>query len=424
VAEGGLFLYQTKTFPILKDKPEASTLLTNSVALRFILGLISMLIFIGIGFLSGKSTDVILFCLFLGLTLLLNNIMGAFSAVLYGYERFGLFGLISSGFQLSSALLGIAAVYAGLGLPGIGLAQLSSILVTALFTSYYVSRKVCRIQWNLSFKSVQRLFRSAIPLGIISILAILYFRTNIAILSFLKGDTVVGYYTAAFQIVGGFMVICTTFASVLLPRMSRLLSDDREKLLYLYKKAYKFMFFIGSGVAVGIIMISKPLIILLYTNEYSISADILAVLIWVTMLMFTNTLQGTLLIARNANRALLIITAISAGLNITLCFVFIPPYGFYGAAFAVLAGEFTSWILCYIYNIKFLPLRELIYMIVPTLFSCVLMAAVLYYVEFSSPIIAIPAGAFIYALSIFVFRGISLDDIHTIRNMLKFSKDY
>jgi len=382
-----------------------------------------MLVFIGIGLLSGKTADVKLFCLFLGLTLLFNNLLGAFSAVLYGYERFGLFGLISSGFQASSALLGIGAVYAGLGLPGIGLAQLSSILVTALFTSYYVSAKVCGIKWNLSFKGLQRLFKAAIPLGIISILAILYFRTNIAILSFLKGDKVVGYYTAAFQIVGGFMVICTTFASVLLPRMSRLLVDDRERLLLLYKRAFKFMFFIGSGVAVGIIMISKSLIVFLYTSEYSISADILAVLIWVTMLMFTNTLQGTLLVARNANRALLIITAIAAALNITLCFLLIPPYGFYGAAFAVLAGEFISWILCYIHNIRFLPVKELLYMIIPAFFSCVIMAVILYYVEFPSSLIAILAGAFIYALSIFVFRGISLDDIRTIKNTLRLSKD-
>ena len=387
------------------------------------LGFISMLVFIGIGLLSNKTTDVKLFCMFLGISLLLNNVLGAFSAVLYGYERFGLFGLISSGFQTSSTLLGIGAVYAGLGLPGIGLAYLSSVLAAALFTSYYVSNKVCGIKWNLSYKSVQGLFRSAIPLGIISILAILYFRTNIAILSFIKGDEVVGYYTAAFQIVGGFMVICTTFASVLLPRMSKLLVDDREKLLYLYKKIFKFLFFVGSGIAVGVIMISKSLIVLLYTSKYSISADILVVLIWVTMLMFTNTFQGSLLVARNANRALLTITAIAAGLNLALCFLLIPSYGFYGAAFAVLAGEFLSWILSYVYNVRFLPVKDLLRIIIPTFFSCAIMAAVLKYVQFSSLITAVLTGSFIYVLSIFLFRGINLDDIRAIRNILKLSRD-
>jgi O-antigen/teichoic acid export membrane protein len=420
MAECGLFPYLTSTLPLLRGSPGASDLLSQGVMLRFILGLIIAVIFLAVGFISGKPIEVKIFVALLAATLLFNNIMGGFYSALYGFERFGFYGLLSAGAQIVGTGLTFMALYYGFGLVGIGAALLATTAVACVVAATFVSTKVCRPS-PFSFTGLFELFKKAAPFGIMTILVVFYYRANFAILSFLKGDEAIGYYNAAFAIVAGIVVLTTTFGATLLPRMSKLYSDDRDGLMTLYRKAFRYLMLAGLGIAFGGMAISKNLMTFLYSPLYAPSAGALSALVWVSALTFTNPLQGSLLVVRNSRRHLVIMSALGALCSIIMGFIMIPHFSFVGAGIALLLSELIIWVYSFILNREFLPLQYLISILWRALVAAAAMVLILSLVHNSSAIWLILLGATIYIGMLFTMRALLVEDVRLISRTIGLS---
>jgi len=417
VAESGLFLHQVRVYPILKDDNETAVFLTDGIFLRLLLGVVTSLIFIAVGFLSGKPQEVETLFILLAIAMLCNTLLGSFSAILYSKERFGLYGLILITTQILILIIAGSALYMGMGLVGIGLGQAIAAVIMLAFSAWYVSARICRPIIDISSERIKSLFLSALPLGIMGILLIFFYRINITVLSYIKGDDAVGYYNASFQIINGLMAISSTFASVLLPRMSKYLSESPEKLTRLYRTAFRIMVFAGIGFAVGTVCVSDRLISFLYSAKYEQAGKALSVLIWVSALMFSNNLQGSLLVARNKNKLLVIMTSIAAALNLLGSFFMIQHYGYIGAAISVLAGEFFIWVFSYIINKEFMPPEVLFsYLWRAALAGGIMFTALKTFSQFGLYLL-IPAGAILYILVLIVIGGFSKDDVSILKNL-------
>ncbi|OGC92010.1 MAG: hypothetical protein A2W25_00915 [candidate division Zixibacteria bacterium RBG_16_53_22] len=423
ISEFGLYPIQIRETSIHRGDDVAGRLIVSTLAARTILGGFSLVVILAIALLSDKAPDVRMVIILLGLGMFVTNLFGSFAAVLMGLERFKAFGIFSGLYALGFTLLAITAMKLGFGLVGIGASQLCiGLIVTAVGTSFvwrYVMRPIGGIDLAQSF----RVLLLAAPLGLTSLLTAIYYRADFILLSHFKGDIVVGYYNAAYTIVNTMLLFAATFSGTLLPRFSNLFVNDFEILGRLYRIAFKYLLFVGIGLAFGTVILAGPLMNLLFGEEYLPAAAALMILIWASALMFVNSLQGTLLVASNMKRQLVYLTGAAALVNLIVNFSLIPAIGIRGAAMAKVSCELTAgvWalILCRGHN----PFRETGGHLGKALVAGLAMIAALLLASQLHVLARVAIGAVVYALGLVVFKGLDTEDFKMVGKIIGFRRD-
>lgn len=99
------------------------------------------------------------------------------------------------------------------------------VFVNAIFNGIYASRKV---KFTLRGIQIKKYMNPFLYLGLYMILTNMYTSFNVIYLGFVKGDAEVGFYTTATKLYTIILSLFTAFTSVMLPRMSALLSEKKE----------------------------------------------------------------------------------------------------------------------------------------------------------------------------------------------------
>jgi O-antigen/teichoic acid export membrane protein len=347
---------------------------------------------------------------FLSITMIINTCAGSFTSTITGYEKFRLYSFLAMATQAIGTILGIIALYLGFGLSGIGGTQLITAMASALIIFLLVYKMMGSFSLRGSIKEAFKVVREAAPLGAAAILTTIYYRSVFLLLSFIKGDEVVGYYNSAYALVMGLLVVPATFSSTLLPRMSDYFRNDPERLDNLYRTGFKYMFYFGISVAVGATILAGPIYQLVYPESYKPGAAVLQILIWALALMFVNALQGAHLVARNLKKQLMYFTLGGAVVNIALNLILIPSYSFTGAAVGSVASEIVTGVGSFIVLRKSLPLKVFINWILRLLPGIVLMIIVLAVTPGFNVIVRIILGATAIVGSLFLFGGLNKND--------------
>lgn len=224
-------------------------------------------------------------------------------------------------------------------------------LVVAEIISFGLSYALIRNRFGTCYPSFDlskwyKLIMKATPLAIGVILSALYFRLDIIMLKLMKGDEVVGLYSAAYKLIEAFTIFPSVIVMVLFPSLVKDYNINIHKLKEKMNKS--LIYFISMGVicAVFLSMFSKKIIVALYGNNFVSSSITLQVLSWALLFIFINYLLSYVLISVGKEKKntinLLIITSINIGLNLLL----IPEYGHIGAGWATLISEFVLMVLC------------------------------------------------------------------------------
>jgi O-antigen/teichoic acid export membrane protein len=107
-------------------------------------------------------------------------------------------------------------------------------------------------------------------------------------------------------------------------------------------------------IAVGVSVLSGPLIFLLYGTSYAESAPILAIHVWAGPFVFLGAALSRWLIAEDRLRFSLVRHGTGALVNVALNLILIPPLGGIGAAISTLVSyAVASFGACFLYA----PLR-------------------------------------------------------------------
>ena len=360
LSDFGINTYQTRETAILADNNAASSLIGQAFVARLLLGIISALIILAICFTLDKPLSLKIFLAFLSITMIINFLSGGFASTLLGYEKFRLYSLLAMGTQVLTTCLGFAALAAGSGLVGIGVAHMVTASTLAIAIGTIVYRKICKFQLHGSLENGLAILKQAAPLCITALRLTVNYRADFILLSLFKGDKAVGYYNSAYALVNGLLLVSTAFSATILPRMAGYFNTDKEKLTRLYSSAFKYLFYLGLAMAVGATMLAHPIFELIYPESYLPGAGALSILIWALAFMFVNSLQSAHLVARNQNRQLMYLTGIAAFVNITLNLILIPPYSFRGAALATIISELAAGTGYFIILRSALPFKKLV----------------------------------------------------------------
>ncbi|AKB38093.1 Heteropolysaccharide repeat unit export protein [Methanosarcina siciliae C2J] len=239
----------------------------------------------------------------------------------------------------SVSLLGFAsaAVFLGVSLRGIVLADLLSMIFTfGIMSVYFIKRPPFKPEWKLKFgEPTRQLIRYSLPLLISATLLNIMTWTDTIMHGYFKSTEVVGVYNAVYPLVGFLSMVISSMGFVYIPVTSKLWGENKpESLGPIYQIMTKWCFMLTFPVFALMFVYPELLLTKIYGAEYASGALVLRIL---ALGFVTNSYFGFnyhTIMASGDSDFLMKCSATSAGMNSLLNFILIPQYGMVGAAVA------------------------------------------------------------------------------------------
>ncbi len=179
-------------------------------------------------------------------------------------------------------------------------------------------------------------------------------------LGILSTVTEVGYYENAEKITQVPIAIITALGTVMLPRVSNMLSNNKEEeVKKIIGKTMPFILFLAFPMVFGICAVSKDFSLIFFGNEFEKCGLLIQLLsITIIFLSWGNVIRTQYLIPKEKDKEYVISAFLGAIVNFIMNYIFIPKYTSIGACIGTIAAEFI--VMCYQSWVvrKELPLKE------------------------------------------------------------------
>lgn len=357
LANFGLSVWATRE---AAQKPaDAGRILSQSLLLRLLLWTLAVVLLAGtLALQGGLAPDGRQAILLLALGLLPSQMSAAISSLLQARERLVLPALVGLATTLVNVALGAAFLLAGGGIAGVALASLCSNLATLGLFLALALREGLRPRWGGALAGLGLVLAACWPLMINSLLQTLFFKMDVLLLKELlprDGDTVVGWYQAAYKWVDALLIVSPAIVMALFPLLSRRAAEeDRGGLARAYGGTLRWLLLLALPLSLATSSLAEPLVGLLAGAQYlPEGANALKLMVWFLPLSFANGLAQYVLIALGRQRLITLSFLLAAGFNLLANWlvipghvwgsVSIPAFSYVGAAVVTILSEAVLW---------------------------------------------------------------------------------
>lgn len=325
-----------------KEPEKAGKLIGNGTILKFFLSCVALILaLILINFINfPPSTKNALFIASLGLLISGTGAYGIIYEAKLKMEYSLFFNLANKIYFLAFVFLAIAS-HSGLNI--FIFASVSATLIHNLLMILF-AKKLVNVSFDLDFSLIKQLLKEAVPIAVASVFTVIYFRTDILMLSFLRGDADVGFYSAAYRLTDALVFLPSVITTSTFPVMSKYFRDSLNTFSFAYVRTFKYLFAAGLLIAVVVTFASDKIIHIVYGAEYQNSVIALQILIWATAIMFINVLISSTCISSGHQQVISRTAILAAVLNVLLNAILIPSTGYIGAAIATVISALGSMI--------------------------------------------------------------------------------
>ncbi len=337
VADFGLFSIIVRDIAKTPEKKER--IFNNIFTLRILLAITLLIVppLIAI-FIPQYSMNVKLGVAIAGFSsffILLNQLLVALFQVNLRMDKFVISDIVGRALIL---LLVILFIHADYGFLSIIIANVfGNVLSFAI--SFALASKFLKVRLRFDFSYWKQVFLEAVPLGLVVIMGLIYFKIDQVILSLLKDSWSVGIYGAPYKIIEILITIPAIFVGSTFPIISSYIAKKDNRLANSFQKTFDFLALMALPIVVGVFVTAKQIISIVAGPEFTLSVPLLQILIFAVGIIFFGNLAGNAIIAGNMQKRLLKIYMTSLALNIIANLIFIPLYSYYAAAVITVATE-------------------------------------------------------------------------------------
>ncbi len=188
-------------------------------------------------------------------------------------------------------------------------------------------------------KHLRQLVQIGLPIGLSGVLVISYARIDQVIVFVIKGSQEAGLYGAVYNVLDQAHFVPVSIMTTLAPVLAASWPGDRERLLRTARLTSELLAVASFGALAFAIAAAEPVVTLIFGSEFSQAAPALPVLGAAFVLICFGYLNGNLLLVLGLQRRLLRISLIALVVNVVGNLIFVPLFGFMGAAWMTLATE-------------------------------------------------------------------------------------
>lgn len=332
---------------VARDKKKLNELLPDVLGFKIILAIFNFLVIVGITFFLPKPDWMKALIILVGAEAMLTWISWVFVNITYAHE-------VTKYEAIARAVERFWAFFVG-GMVLYAFKSLSPFII-ALLVGYTI-RELLRVKWGAQFVGELKirfkpeiwksLLKKSYPFWLIGLFTLIYYRTDMVMLSLLREDYETGIYRAAYTLIEVSLFIPGIVVSTAMPSMARLWKEDRETLNVLFKKSFQMLVLLGVGGLTGYYIFARLGILIVFGQEFLPSVPILRILAFSVPSMFLNSLFGSYMNATGRELTFTKITGFTALFNVVLNYFLILQYGPEGAAIATVVSQGIVSVLSY-----------------------------------------------------------------------------
>ena len=401
---------------IAREREKSGAVLYNAILFQCILIVITSFITIISMYLLGYDMKLVSLVMLFFIFCSVNSVTTVNSSVFKAFEKMEYNALLNTGERFLVLVAGITIImkYGSIApLLGVFLAVAVFKLVISLRISF---TRFVRLEMRYERDIFRYFFKEGYPIAVSSFFTAFRWNIVIVIISKMLTENDIGYYNAAFKIAYPILLIIFGYSTAILPVMSVYYKKDNDNLDRLYIASCKLATVFSIPIAIIFTFFSSTIIMLLFGEQYLISAEVLKIIIWILPFSFLLYPLGNLLVAMNHQKIAMRANGYNSLILLVAEIYLTGKYGLYGACAGIVAAEFLL-VLVYFYNVtikyKYIKISDFLF---KPVFAGILMFLVIYLSGEKALFISAPAGILIYS-AVLYFTGIfNRDDIDKVRN--------
>jgi len=283
-------------------------------------------------------------------------------------------------------------------------------LVALIFILLFFHFKVYRLCLGWQKSIWQRFLAMSWPLALAGVFGAIYTNTDSTMMGYFGQITQVGFYNAAYRVIGVSLIPSGLIGISFFPVLSRFFAESKERLQRAWNYYLESMIFLAIPILVGGIVLAPKIIDLVYDPSYFPSILAFQILLMMAGISFLASPFGQILIVANQQQKLFWITLAGAIVNVILNLILIPKYSLYGAATATVITIILVLFLLFKFTQKFTPIKPLNVKLFFSFIDAGLSSLAMYFVIIQPQIyqlhvfLSILIGAIIYSFSFLIFK--------------------
>ena len=398
---------------VARDKSRATKYLGNMMLMRLILSVVVLAIIAIVINLMDYPRDTTIAVYIFGAYTILTYLGFIFRMTFRAFEKMEYEAALNVLERVITTSLGLLILFTGFGLIEVAYVFLIAGAVNLLLSFLVCAKIFAKPKLEIDLDFWKKTVRLAVPFTLSNVFVMIYGSTDTFMLSVMKGDAVVGWYNAPYNLIHAFAPVVSLFMTAAYPVMSRLFVSSKDSLNVAYEKSSKYLIVLGLAVSVGGMVLADRIIPFLFGGEFVNSIATLQVLIWNCLLICIYHPILYLLGSINRQGQMAIAGLIGAVANIGLNLILIPRWSYIGAGVATLiSGSITSFACWYIAS-KYLYKLPIHRILVKPLIASGIMGIAVYWLNQATRMnlfLLIASGAVLYLTGLYLLRTFSKED--------------
>ena len=248
----------------------------------------------------------------------------------------------------------------------------------------------------------------------------LYVTLDRTMLGALASTTDVGIYDQALKLVNILLTLVTSLGSVMLPRVSNLLSKgNNEAVNRMHQISFLIYNLVIFPIIAGMLIINNDFVKFFLGNDFQEARYAIAIMIFrMFFIGWTNIMGIQILIPHNKNKEFLTSTTVPAIVSVGLNLLLLPKFGYIGAAIVSVLTEVFVWGIQLYFTRKYLKDVPIYKSTVKIFLASILMyfalsflKTLLTFIPIINVVVYTIFGAIFYSLLILLFKVVSLKEI-------------
>ncbi|EDY35505.1 MatE family [Aciduliprofundum boonei T469] len=334
---------------VARNKTIAKKYLSNGVALKILFGLLTFLSIalvvniVGYPIVTKKVVYLITISTIIAAV---NNIFYDIYQAFEQLEYKSLSQVITSTFSL---LLVFAAIIMNLNVIYFAIIYVFVGVIALGYNVVIVTLKFIKPKIEIDLKFWKENLREAWPFAISSVFVAIYFWIDSIMLSYMKGNEVVGVYNAAYRLVYLLLIIPGIYFQAVYPVLSKAYVSSLKKLKFIYIRSLKYFAILGIYIGIITILFGDKIILWIFGEQYLPSVPALKILIWAVVMSFMAFSPYYTLNSINKQIIYTKITALGALLNFVMNIYAILRWSYIGASVTTVITEAFGFFAMFIY---------------------------------------------------------------------------
>jgi len=276
-----------------------------------------------------------------------------------------------------------------------------------------------RVRFALAMEQIRECF----PFMVAAICSQIYFKSDVSILKFMRGDAPVAVYGAALRITEPIMMVAGLWGTAVFPALCRFSVHVPENYTRLKRTSARLALLLSLPMAVGIAVLAAPIMKLLAGaarfGEFAQSVVVLRIVCVAIPLFYLNGIGQEFFYASHRNWFIVRTYALAAVVSVVGNLLVIPRFGVLGVACTVIAANLAVTLVFICGMRAEFGAMGMVRLVAKTLAACAIMGGVVHTLADISVVAAVCIGGLVYALLQFMLGTLDADEQQFAGRMLR-----